>query len=30
MTVAGADIVVAHMGVTTGGTIGATSGKVAR
>ncbi|MBB4273517.1 phosphoenolpyruvate hydrolase family protein [Rhizobium mongolense] len=27
MTVAGADIVVAHMGVTTGGTIGATSGK---
>jgi predicted TIM-barrel enzyme len=27
MAVAGADIVVAHMGVTTGGTIGATSGK---
>ncbi|PSH58972.1 phosphoenolpyruvate hydrolase family protein [Phyllobacterium sophorae] len=27
MTVAGADIVVAHMGVTTGGTIGATSGR---
>ncbi|MBY5878509.1 phosphoenolpyruvate hydrolase family protein [Rhizobium ruizarguesonis] len=27
MTLAGADIVVAHMGVTTGGTIGATSGK---
>ncbi|SCW49870.1 Predicted TIM-barrel enzyme [Rhizobium mongolense subsp. loessense] len=27
MTVAGADIVVAHMGVTTGGTIGATSAK---
>ncbi|MGO7424426.1 phosphoenolpyruvate hydrolase family protein, partial [Rhizobium ruizarguesonis] len=27
MTVAGADIIVAHMGVTTGGTIGATSGK---
>ncbi|TXR47299.1 phosphoenolpyruvate hydrolase family protein [Phyllobacterium endophyticum] len=27
MTVAGADIVVAHMGVTTGGTIGAISGK---
>ncbi|TDW16436.1 putative TIM-barrel enzyme [Rhizobium azibense] len=27
MTIAGADIVVAHMGVTTGGTIGATSGK---
>ncbi|TCU14485.1 phosphoenolpyruvate hydrolase family protein [Rhizobium sullae] len=27
MTVAGADIVVAHMGVTVGGTIGATSGK---
>ncbi|MBY5569031.1 phosphoenolpyruvate hydrolase family protein [Rhizobium leguminosarum] len=27
MTTAGADIVVAHMGVTTGGTIGATSGK---
>ncbi len=27
MTAAGADIVVAHMGVTTGGTIGATSGK---
>ncbi|ATU94162.1 phosphoenolpyruvate hydrolase family protein [Phyllobacterium zundukense] len=27
MTVSGADIVVAHMGVTTGGTIGATSGK---
>jgi predicted TIM-barrel enzyme len=27
MAAAGADIVVAHMGVTTGGTIGATSGK---
>jgi predicted TIM-barrel enzyme len=27
MTKAGADIVVAHMGVTTGGSIGATSGK---
>jgi len=27
MTKAGADIVVAHMGVTTGGTIGATSAK---
>ncbi len=27
MTQAGADIVVAHMGVTTGGTIGATSAK---
>ncbi|MGO7358635.1 phosphoenolpyruvate hydrolase family protein (plasmid) [Rhizobium leguminosarum bv. trifolii] len=27
MTVVGADIIVAHMGVTTGGTIGATSGK---
>ena len=27
MTKAGADIIVAHMGVTTGGTIGATSAK---
>lgn len=27
MTRAGADIIVAHMGVTTGGSIGATSGK---
>ena len=30
MTEAGADIVVAHMGVTTGGSIGATCGQVAR
>ena len=30
MTKAGADIIVAHMGVTTGGSIGATSAKIAR
>ena len=30
MTRAGADIIVAHMGVTTGGAIGATSAKTAR
>ena len=30
MAKAGADIIVAHMGVTTGGSIGATSAKIAR